>query len=175
MNWEDLLIDLPVLGYLRLNRKTLLEANIQLLDRTDYRLTDQKPSNMGNLGWLMTAHLNRQREDDMRSAVDRLRVNYHKARSKEDPFLNPSLLDFIDEDQQNDICKAVSFVGKTAKRNGLADTCESNLMDILRDHMKILRTLFSAGPPAKLLPLNIELTPDATPVEVRLHRNSQDK
>ena len=71
------------------------------------------------------------------------------------------MLDPIDENQHDDIRKAVEDMQKTAKDNSLADAYASNLKGILRDHMDIFRTSFSAGPPAKLPPLKIELTPDA--------------
>lgn len=38
--------------------------------------------------------------------------------------------------------------------------------------MNIFRVSFSSGPPTKLPPLKIELTPDAKPVKVRLRRYS---
>ena len=41
--------------------------------------------------------------------------------------------------------------------------------------MDTFRTSFSAGPPAKLPPLKIELTPDAKPVKVRLRKYSQEQ
>ena len=112
--------------------------------------TAASTANMGKLGRLMTARLNRQINDDTRPAADRPKVNFHAARTKEDPFPDPSLLDPIDEDQHDDIRKAVEDMQKTAKDNGLADAYESNIKGILRDHMDIFRTSFSARPPAKL-------------------------
>ena len=175
MTCEDLLIGLPVLRHLRVDTKTLLEANISNLDGTDCSLHGKPPTNMGKLGRLMTARLNRQRNDDKRPAADRPKVNYHAAHTEEDPFPDPSLLDPIDEDQHDDIRKAVADIQQTAKDNGLADVFESNLKGILRDHMDIFRTSFSAGPAAKLPPLKIDLTPDAKPVKVRLRKYSQEQ
>ena len=49
----------------------------------------------------------------------------------------------------------------------IKDTYESNLNNLLRDHVEIFRKKLSAGPPTKLPPFKIELTPDAKPVEFR--------
>lgn len=62
-----------------------------------------------------------------------------------------------------------------AADNGLADVYQSNLKSILRDSIDIFRTSFSSGPPAKLPPLEIELTQDAQPVKVRLRKYSQEQ
>ena len=77
---EGLLIGLPVLQHLRVDKKTQLEAKIHSLDGTDCSLLNQEPSNIGKLGRLMTERLNRQREDETRPADDLTRVNYQKAR-----------------------------------------------------------------------------------------------
>ena len=161
MTCEDLLIGLPVLRHLRVDTETLLEANIKSLDGTHCSLDGKPPTNMGKIGRLMTARLNRQSNDDTIPAADRPKVSFHAVRIEEDPFPDPSLLEPIDEYQQDDIRKSVEDMQKTAKDNGLADAYESNLKSILRDHIDIFRASFSVGPPAKLPPLKIELTPDA--------------
>lgn len=54
----------------------------------------------------MTDHLNsvvRNTEIDS----NRPAVNYHKARSEEDPFPDPSILESVDTDQHGDIRTAV--------------------------------------------------------------------
>lgn len=99
---DDLLIGLPVLQHLTVDAKTLLKANIHALDKTEGSLT-KTPSSMGKLGRLMTARLDRQYDDDTRTVADRPRVNYFEVRLEEDPFLYPSLLNPIDEDQHNDM------------------------------------------------------------------------
>jgi len=174
---EDLLIGLPVLKHLRVDTKTLLEENITALDGTDCGLIDAPRGPMGKLGRLMTARLNGQGNAvgtaSRVAATDRPKVHYHQARHAEDPFPDPSLLDPIDNDQHDDIRKAVENIQTTAKKNGLADIYESNLRGILHAHLDIFRTSFSAGPPAKLPPLKIELMPDAKPVKVRLRKYSQ--
>lgn len=76
---EDLLINLEVLRPLRVDTKTLLEANIHALDGTNCNLSKALPD-MGKLGWLLNARLDRQCDDVTRHAADRSRVNYHKAR-----------------------------------------------------------------------------------------------
>ena len=170
---EDLLIGLPVLKHLRVDTKTLLEDNIKTLDGTDCSLTDQVRDKTGKLGRLMSARFNGQDNFNEPPPSNRPKVNYNTARNEEDPFPDPSLLDPIDADQHEDICKAVDNLEKTAREKGLADVYESNLKGILRDHMDIFRTSFSAGPPAKLPPLKIELMPNAKPVRVRLRKYSQ--
>lgn len=46
---------------------------------------------------------------------------------------------------------------------------------IVSDRVYIFRCSSSSGPPARLPPLKIELTPDAKPVKVRLHNYSVDQ
>lgn len=172
---EDVLIGLPVLKHLRVDTKTLLEDNIKNLDGTDCSLTDHPKMQMGKLGRLMTARLNRQYDGESPPTATRPKVNYVTARTEEHPFPDPSLLDPIDTDQHDDICKAIEDIKENANQNGLPAVYESNLKGILRDHMVIFRTSFSAGPPAKLPPLKIELTPEAKPVKVRLRKYSQEQ
>lgn len=117
---KDLLIGLPVKRHLRVDTMTLLEAGVHALDGADCSIFNALP-NMSTLGRLVIGHLDRQSNDNTRPAAERLRVNNHKARLDEDPFPDPSLLNPIDEDQHDDICKAVEDTEKTAKQNGLAN------------------------------------------------------
>lgn len=176
---EDILIGLPVLRHLRVDTRTLLEDNYTSLHGTDCALNDSETQKTGKLGRIMSARLNQIQETDKEPSekIDpaRPKVNYHKARTEEDPFPDPSLLDLIDKDQHDEIKAAVKGMEQAAKKQGLADVYESNLKGILHDHMDIFRTSFSAGPGAKLPPLKIELTPDAKPVKVRLRKYSQDQ
>lgn len=73
-------------------------------------------------------------------------------------------------DQHDDVCQAVEVIETTAGDNGLVDVYKSNLNGTLRDHMDNFRTYFSAGPPAKLLKLNVGLTPIEKAVIIRLRK-----
>ena len=77
-------------------------------------------------------------------------------------------MDPIDVDQHAEVCTAVEDIKTTARDNSQADAYESNLKGILRDHMEIFRSSFSAGNPAKPSPLDIELTPYSKPVKFHL-------
>lgn len=123
----------------------------------------------------MTARLNRQCEDDKRRAADRPRVSYHQDPIKEHLFPGSSLLDTVDMDQRADICKAIQDTETTACDSGLADAYESSSKSILRDHMDIFRTSFSARLSAKHPPLDTELTTDSKPVKVHLRKYFQKK
>lgn len=57
MTYEYELIGLPVLWHLHVDNTNLLESNIHSLDGADCSLPESRPSNIGKLGRLMTAHL----------------------------------------------------------------------------------------------------------------------
>jgi len=62
-----------------------------------------------------------------------------------------------------------------AFQNGLPTAQRKILADLIDSHIDIFRTSFSAGEPAKIKPLKIELTPDARPVKVRLRNYSREQ
>lgn len=145
---EDMLIRIPALfTCARVDTKNLLEANIHSLGETDCSRPGRELSNIDKHGWLMNALLNRQRDEDTRPSVDTHMVNYRKDGSEKDSFPDRSLLESIDGDQHDDICRTVSDIEKTAKQKGLADAHESKLKGILRVHIEIFCRSFSAGQP----------------------------
>lgn len=176
---KDLLIGLPVLRHLRIDTRTLLENNIANLDGTNCSLADSRSTTKGNLGRLMTAMLNRQVDRNVSKSSNappnRPRVHYNSARNEEEPFPDPSLLDPVDADQHEEIKSVAETMVESAKKNGLSDERHNELKKTVLDHMDIFRCSFSAGPPAKLPPLKIDLTADAKPVKVRLRNYSADQ
>ena len=176
---EDMLIGRPVLRHLRVDTKTLLEERVSSLDGTDCSPDLLPKANGGHVSRLMLARLNRVNNDEVDTPPTadptRPKVNYFSARAEEDPLPDPSLLDPIDEEQHEDIKTAVDDLRKQAFENGLASDRRPMLGKLLSGHMDIFRTSFSSGPPARLPPLEIELTNDATPVKVRLRKYSSDQ
>lgn len=182
MTCEDLLIGIAVLEHLRVDTKTLLEDRIESLDGTDCSpdLLQRKTTG-GQVSRIMLARLNRVGNDQMDAPnptvpdPTRPKVNYYRARTEGDPFPDPSLLDPVDMEQHEAITTALARMQTAAFDAGLASDKRPVLAKLLSDHVDIFRTSFSSGPPARLPPLRIELTPDAKPVKVRLRNYSQDQ
>lgn len=180
---EPLIIGLPVIQHLQVDTRTLLENNRDVLDGADcsHIRNTANDSRGGTVSRMMISRLNGERTSDNDQAkatdidMDRPRVNYNTARMEEDPFPDPSLLDPIDSDQHADVRDSVEEMKKTADENGLPKEIRQPLSEILDEHLDVFRTAFSAGPPARLRPLKIDLTPDAVPVKVRLRNYSQDQ
>lgn len=105
----------------------------------------------------------------------RARVNYYAARREEHRFPDPSLLDPVDSGQHADISMAVEKMINISRANGLSENHAKELSTIVNEHLNIVRTSLSAGPPADFPPLKIELTPDAKPVHVRLRKYSKEQ
>lgn len=165
---EDLFIEHPVWELLRVAIKTLHEANIHGLNRTNCSIPEQQPSNMGKLCRLMTGRLNKQCDVDQRPAADLSRVNFHHTHSEKGSFPDASLLDPIDIEQHIDVCNAFENVETTARHNGLSHSYEFNLKSLLRNYMDIFCTSISARPLSKLSPLDIAFALDANLVKVRI-------
>lgn len=98
--------------------------------------------------------------------ADRPKVIYFTARKGDNLYLDPSLLDPREREQLENLNTVDEYIERTARKGGLADTYKSYLKDILRHHMSIFRSTFSAGPPAKTPPLKTKFTSDAKPVKV---------
>ena len=129
----------------------------------------------------MIACLNRIREDkifsdsDNNLPSDRLRVSFNTARTDEDLIPDPSILDLVDTEKRGEIRTAVETMNNTASDNGLPPEHNKVLEEHVGTHIDMFRTSFSAGPPARIKPLRIALTPDARPVKVRLRNYSQEQ
>jgi len=91
--------------------RTLLENNRAVLDGSDCSDIGNPTAlrRGGKISRMMIARLNRIQEaespseESHRLLADRPRVNYHTARSEEDPFPDPSLLDPVDTEQHAEI------------------------------------------------------------------------
>ena len=103
----------------------------------------------------------------VRVTADRPRVDFHDARTEEDLFVDPSLLDPLDNEQHQEIREPVEGLKETSRNNGILAE-DATAIDVFR-------TSFSSGPPAKVRSLRIELTSDARPVEVRLRNYSEEQ
>ena len=64
---------------------------------------------------------------------------------------------------------------KKATDNGLPAEYSERLSELVNKHKDVFRISFSSGPPARIRPLRIELTPNAQPVRVRLRNYSQEQ
>lgn len=102
-------------------------------------------------------------------------VNYFTARAEEDQFLDPSFMDYTDENQHEDIQSAVNNLKKSAADKGMPEKNCRKLAKMIAEQMEIFRTSFSPGLTAKLPLIKIELSPDAKTVKARLHKYSYDQ
>ena len=174
---EDILIGLPVLRHLQVDTRTLLETNRSALDGIDCSDVGN-PSldeRSGRVSRLMICRLNRVRNNYPSSQGDRPHVHYRAARTEDDPFPDPSLLDPVDSTQHDEVLEAIANMKHKAKRKGLTDEQSNTLDGIIDSHTNVFRTSFSSGPAAKFPPLKIDITADAKPVKVRLRNYSQDQ
>lgn len=148
---EVILIGLPVLRHLIIDTKTLLDANLEALDRTDCSVPHVRMDNSGGyVTRAMRARLNSQQDDVPSSKFvlqredSRPRVSYFKARSDEDTFPVPALLDPVDYDQKDDVLRAVKHMVQSATDNDLLDKHVAQLRKVLRKHLDVFCTSFSA-------------------------------
>ena len=177
---EDLLIGLPVSQHLQVDTGTLLENNRSVLDGADCSSVANPTLNRGgSVTRMMICLLYRIQESETRNGSkgnsDRPLANYYRACQEEDPFPGPSLLDSVDSEQGEGVCKAVEEMQTTAPNNGLPEMDGEGLETLVSEHVNIFRTSFSSGLPAKIKPLRIELTPHARPTKVRLRNYSQEQ
>lgn len=178
---EDMHIGHPVLHHLQVEPKTLLEHNRAVLDGTDCSsvrnnvLNDQG----GRVSRIMIACLNRVLGDGSEASdqpsLGRSRVKYYQARSEADPFPDPSLLDPVDNEQEEEINLVAQHIFKSAREEGIGEAHADALQNTVLQHMDIFQVGLSAGPPAKLPPLKIELLPETRPVQDRLRNYSQEQ
>jgi transposase InsO family protein len=178
LSCEDLLIGLPVLQHLRVDTRTLLENQRAALDGADCSsvLNAAVSDASGKLGRLMIARLNRAGNAQAQMGdAHRPRVDYYEARARVDPFPDPSLIDPVDSGQAEEVSSAVEHMLQCALKVGMPPADAQQLKAIVDNHVDIFRTTFSSGPPAKLKPLKIQLTPDARPTRVKLRNYSKEQ
>lgn len=84
---------------------------------------------------------------------DRPREIFFTNRSNEDPFPNLSLLDPIDDDQEDDVRTAVEEMLDKDSESGLPEEYKKELEDTVRKDYGLCDTSFSARPPADIPPL----------------------
>lgn len=129
----------------------------------------------------MTARLNHMRDygafsDSSSNLVsDRPRINFNTARTEEDPFPDPSLLDPADTDQHGEIHTEVETMKNTASNNGLPPRHNKMLGELEGINIDVFRISFSPEIPARIKPLRIELTSDVRSVKTRLRNYSQEQ
>lgn len=103
---------------------------------------------------------------------DRPRRNYYENSQYQDPFPDQSLLDQVDNNQQEEVSRAILSLVSAATSNGLPEAEQQNLSQLLNDNQDVFRICMSSGPAAKLPPLKIELSTEAKPVRVKLRNYS---
>lgn len=91
--FEDLLIELSFLRHLRVVKRMLFEDKIGSKHGTDCSLKGAGTMQVCKLGILTTARLNGVSNVAPEVILKYYNVNYHMARTEEDPFLDQSLLD----------------------------------------------------------------------------------
>ena len=132
---------------------------------------------VGSVTRIIISRLNRMRESETgngsKGNSDRPRANYYRARTEEDPFSDPSVLDTVDSEQDEGVCQAVEEMQTAARNNGLPEMDGERIANLVSEHFNIFRTSFSSRPPAKIKLLQIELDLDARPKKARLRNYSQ--
>ena len=106
---------------------------------------------------------------------DRPCSNYHTNRLEVDPFPDPSLMDPADGDQEQEVNECIESMLVEAQTNGFPVDKFPQLKTVILARRNVFRISFSAGPPANVPPLRIQLKPDAQPTVVRLRKYSSDQ
>eukprot|EP00171_Calliarthron_tuberculosum_P003723 IDg3723t1 len=182
---ESILIGLPVLRHLHIDSRTLLERNREALDGTNCaEVGNPTTEQLGAIGRLMLAMLQgvkgRQyvegQEYSQSTAFpskEKPRVDYYETRNAQDPCPDLSLLDPLDDEQDAEVKAEIERMLTRANENGLPPVLQPKLRQLALAHTNEFRISFSHGPPAKLPPLHIHLTADASPVKVKLRNYSE--
>lgn len=169
-----------MLRHLQIYTKTLLENNLAVLDRTNCSHIGVASSDRdGYVSRLIVSSFDQVQDSDAETGKhlkrDRARANHFQARLEENPFPDASLLNPIEDNQDEAIRAAADSMLKTAQENGLSKTDTLYLRQAVTNFIDIFRVLFSAGPPASIIPLKIELKSDARPVRARLRNYTQEQ
>lgn len=179
---EDILFGYPILQHLGIDSRTLLERNRSVIDGTDcspvgHPTIGQKG---GSLGRLMIARLQRiQGSDPLTESQitldpNRPRSNYFQHKSDLDPFPDPNLVTLEDNSSTKFNSKDLMDMIERAKNNGLPSKHVEELTAIVFPYAHVFDTRFSSTP-AKVPPLQVELTHDAHPTRVKLRNYSQSQ
>lgn len=97
----------------------------------------------------------------------RLPANYYSTPDDLDLFPNPSLLDFSDEIQEEDVTIPVNIMLDNALNDGFRNNYRHELENLVHEYLNVFRTTFSSVSPADVPPLRLELTPAAIPTGVK--------
>lgn len=89
-------------------------------------------------------------------------------RCEEDPFPDCSILGPLDMDQKENISAGTSGILDEASKVLNELLLKRELHQFVINNLHIFRSSFSAGLPARFVPLRIQLTPNAKPIRVRL-------
>lgn len=132
--------------HLQVDTKTLLENNRALLDVVDCsHVGNPTAASLGGyVNLFIVAQLNGIRKDDVadNSTDIRPRVSSYLARSDKDPFPDPSLLDPIDSEKNDEISSSVTTMVAKVTGNGLPDAYRDQLSDIVDSNIDIFPTFF---------------------------------
>lgn len=175
---EDLLVGLPVLRHLGVDTRTLLERRWGELHNTDCAGVDNPSRHhpAGRLGRLMVERL-QDRDSPSTPSLnpDRPRADYFAHQADVDPFPDPFLLQTENPAADDEEARtAILTMLQMAITNGFPDEHWAELETLIWKHANEFRTSFSSAP-ARVEPLRIELTADATPVRVKLRNYSADQ
>jgi len=172
-----ILIGRPVLRHMRVDTKTLLESNRDALDGIDCANVGNPTvaENRGHVSAIMS-----QRASEVEKFIPiqdplRPRVDYFQSRKEIDPFPDASLLDRLDADQAPDVQGALDTALAQAGKNGLQGRNFIRLQNMANNNLNIFRVGLSAGAPANITPLRIQLSADATPTRVKLRNYSREQ
>lgn len=109
------------------------------------------------------------------TGTGKTKIDYSDIRQEENPCSDPSTLDQLDIDQKEDLKSGIKQVLQDSSDNDLPDDIKNDLRQFLTTKFDVFWTSFSAGPPAKVSSLNIELTSDTKPTCFRLRNYSQEQ
>ena len=169
---DDVIIGHSVLTHVGIDTKSLSEKNRQKLDGTDSRDVGN-PSRSNGSGRVSTLMIARANNLVTNNNPDQL--NYFSSREDQDPFKNPTLLDKVGEDHEQEVRRAIhDLIGKT-ERNGLGKDEVDRISELVNANSNVFRTQLSNGEPARIKPLSIELSANASPIRVKLRKYSQEQ
>ncbi len=154
--------------HLRIDTNSLLEERIDLLNGTDC-------AKVGNPVLDKDGYVSRlinSRNRNERSAALRPSISYNTARAQKDPFPDPALLDLTTDESEKERKKAIENMVTRAKNAGLPKQYHQQLEQVVQENNAVFQITLPAGPPARLPPLIIKLTPDAKPIRAKLRNYS---
>ena len=101
--------------------------------------------------------------------------NYFKIRSEPDPFPDESLLDPVDNSQDDDVKNALDKALSSTTVKEMSSEQLEELSDIIMSNKDVFRLRMCGGAPAKIPPLQVQLTSDAKPVRIKLRNYSPEQ